>query len=121
MDDYTREIVERIEALHQQREERADIDDADPEQRRQQKQQSSRVRDAQRSVRDRAVKHALSRLCRPSPLMRRSSIGVMDDFGHVRRTLSPFQTDAPAGMAAMSEILSNGNPDARNGTLIAES
>ena len=65
VDDEAGEIVERIEALQQQREQRADIDDADPQERRQQEKERQELRAREEEIGDRVEDPAALRRLSP--------------------------------------------------------
>src|SRR5262249_27384800 len=102
VDDEPRVIVERIEALQEEREQRADIDDADPQQRRQQEQQCQKLGARYEQIRY-PVEAPLPRVGwhrRPTGYHRLahfpSSMVTMAVFGQMSLTLPPSLNEDPA-------------------------
>src|SRR6185369_16926670 len=104
VDDQTGEIVERIEALQQQGEQRADIDDADPQQRRQQKQEGQELGPSEKEVGDRVGDPTSPIDCRHvahAP----SSMVTIADLGQSSRTPSPcLKSVSQAAVSALSRV-----------------
>ena len=104
-DDEPRVVIERIEALQQQREQRADIDNADPQQRRQQKQEGQELRPREEDVGDLVGDPALPSRLSATLAHAPSSMVTIADFGQIRRTLSPsLRLGPPAGISAESRV-----------------
>ena len=91
VDDQAGELVEREEALDEQREERADIDDAEPEERRAEQKGEQQPRVAEQEIGERARDAAALALDRPAQhgLAHGASSACTASAGHVSVTRSP--------------------------------